>query len=47
MATIACPGTGLQGRAFAQVAAKRGDHVSAWNSSADRVTGSETVPARG
>ena len=33
MATIAFLGTGLLGSAFAEAAAKRGDHVTAWNRS--------------
>jgi len=34
MANIAYLGTGLLGAAFAQAAARRGDHVTAWNRSA-------------
>ena len=37
MATIAFLGTGLLGGAFAEAAAKRGDTVTAWNRSADKV----------
>jgi 3-hydroxyisobutyrate dehydrogenase len=37
MSTIAFLGTGLLGSAFAEAAAKRGDHVTAWNRSADKV----------
>lgn len=37
MATIAFLGTGLLGAAFAEAAAKRGDAVTAWNRSADKV----------
>src|SRR5471030_2903160 len=37
MATIAFLGTGLLGGAFAEAAAKRGDSVTAWNRSADKV----------
>ncbi|MFC5500309.1 NAD(P)-dependent oxidoreductase [Caenimonas terrae] len=37
MATIAFLGTGLLGSAFAEAAAKRGDTVTAWNRSADKV----------
>lgn len=37
MATIAFLGTGLLGSAFAEAAAKRGDDVTAWNRSADKV----------
>jgi 3-hydroxyisobutyrate dehydrogenase-like beta-hydroxyacid dehydrogenase len=37
MANIAFLGTGLLGGAFAEAAAKRGDHVTAWNRSADKV----------
>ena len=37
MATIAILGTGLLGSAFAEAAAQRGDTVTAWNRSADKV----------
>jgi 3-hydroxyisobutyrate dehydrogenase-like beta-hydroxyacid dehydrogenase len=37
MAQIAFLGTGLLGGAFAEAAAKRGDSVTAWNRSADKV----------
>ena len=37
MARIAFLGTGLLGGAFAQAAAQRGDTVTAWNRSADKV----------
>lgn len=37
MANIAFLGTGLLGAAFAEAAAKRGDVVTAWNRSADKV----------
>ena len=37
MAPIAFLGTGLLGGAFAQAAAQRGDTVTAWNRSADKV----------
>lgn len=37
MANIAFLGTGLLGAAFAEAAAKRGDSVTAWNRSADKV----------
>jgi len=37
MSTIAFLGTGLLGGAFAEAAAKRGDTVSAWNRSPDKV----------
>jgi len=37
MAHIAFLGTGLLGSAFAEAAAKRGDTVTAWNRSADKV----------
>ena len=37
MANIAFLGTGLLGGAFAEAAAKRGDAVTAWNRSADKV----------
>ena len=37
MATIAFLGTGLLGGAFAEAAATRGDTVTAWNRSADKV----------
>lgn len=37
MATIAFLGTGLLGGAFAEAAAKRGDTVTAWNRSVDKV----------
>lgn len=37
MATIAFLGTGLLGGAFAEACAKRGDTVTAWNRSADKV----------
>ena len=37
MANIAFLGTGLLGGAFAEAAAKRGDSVTAWNRSADKV----------
>ncbi|MEO7108281.1 MAG: NAD(P)-binding domain-containing protein, partial [Rhodoferax sp.] len=37
MAHIAFLGTGLLGGAFAEAAAKRGDTVTAWNRSADKV----------
>ena len=37
MAQIAFLGTGLLGSAFAEAAAKRGDTVSAWNRSMDKV----------
>lgn len=37
MAQIAFLGTGLLGGAFAEAAAKRGDAVTAWNRSADKV----------
>ena len=37
MANIAVLGTGLLGGAFAEAAAKRGDSVTAWNRSADKV----------
>jgi 3-hydroxyisobutyrate dehydrogenase-like beta-hydroxyacid dehydrogenase len=37
MAQIAFLGTGLLGGAFAEAAAKRGDRVTAWNRSADKV----------
>ncbi len=37
MAHIAFLGTGLLGAAFAEAAAKRGDTVTAWNRSADKV----------
>jgi 3-hydroxyisobutyrate dehydrogenase len=37
MATLAFLGTGLLGGAFAEAAAKRGDSVTAWNRSADKV----------
>ncbi len=37
MATIAFLGTGLLGGAFAEACAKRGDAVTAWNRSADKV----------
>lgn len=37
MATIAFLGTGLLGSAFAEAAAKRGDTVTAWNRSPDKV----------
>lgn len=37
MATIAFLGTGLLGGAFAEAAAKRGDTVTAWNRSPDKV----------
>jgi 3-hydroxyisobutyrate dehydrogenase len=37
MANIAFLGTGLLGSAFAEAAAKRGDTVTAWNRSADKV----------
>ena len=37
MANIAFLGTGLLGGAFAEAAAKRGDTVTAWNRSADKV----------
>jgi 3-hydroxyisobutyrate dehydrogenase-like beta-hydroxyacid dehydrogenase len=37
MANIAFLGTGLLGSAFAEAAAKRGDAVSAWNRSPDKV----------
>lgn len=36
MANIAFLGTGLLGGAFAEAASKRGDHVTAWNRSADK-----------
>jgi 3-hydroxyisobutyrate dehydrogenase-like beta-hydroxyacid dehydrogenase len=36
MANIAFLGTGLLGGAFAEAAAKRGDHVTAWNRSPDK-----------
>lgn len=39
MANIAFLGTGLLGSAFAEAAAKRGDHVTAWNRSPDKVQG--------
>ncbi len=38
MANIAFLGTGLLGGALAEAAAKRGDTVTAWNRSADKVT---------
>ncbi len=38
MANIAFLGTGLLGGAFAEAAAKRGDTVTAWNRSAEKVT---------
>jgi 3-hydroxyisobutyrate dehydrogenase len=38
MAHIAFLGTGLLGSAFAEAAAKRGDTVTAWNRSPDKVT---------
>ena len=38
MANIAFLGTGLLGGAFAESAAKRGDSVTAWNRSMDKVT---------
>lgn len=38
MANIAFLGTGLLGGAFAEAAAKRGDSVTAWNRSMDKVT---------
>lgn len=38
MANIAFLGTGLLGSAFAEAAAKRGDTVTAWNRSAEKVT---------
>jgi 3-hydroxyisobutyrate dehydrogenase-like beta-hydroxyacid dehydrogenase len=37
MSTIAFLGTGLLGGAFAEAASKRGDTVTAWNRSADKV----------
>ncbi len=37
MTKIAFLGTGLLGAAFAEAAAKRGDSVTAWNRSADKV----------
>src|SRR5450759_3820081 len=37
MSTIAFLGTGLLGSAFAEAAAKRGDTVTAWNRSMDKV----------
>ena len=37
MSTIAFLGTGLLGGAFAQAAAQRGDTVTAWNRSPDKV----------
>lgn len=37
MGTLAFLGTGLLGSAFAEAAARRGDTVSAWNRSADKV----------
>ncbi len=37
MANIAFLGTGLLGSAFAEAAVKRGDSVTAWNRSADKV----------
>lgn len=37
MASIAYLGTGLLGGALAEAAAKRGDAVTAWNRSADKV----------
>ena len=37
MANIAFLGTGLLGSAFAEAAAKRGDAVTAWNRSPDKV----------
>ena len=37
MSNIAFLGTGLLGGAFAQAAAKRGDTVTAWNRSPDKV----------
>ena len=37
MADIAFLGTGLLGSAFAEAAAKRGDTVTAWNRSIDKV----------
>ena len=39
MAHIAFLGTGLLGAAFAEAAAKRGDVVTAWNRSSDKVAG--------
>lgn len=39
MANIAFLGTGLLGGAFAEAAAKRGDTVTAWNRSPDKVQG--------
>jgi len=41
MATIAYLGTGLLGGAFAEAAAKRGDTVTAWNRSQDKLTALE------
>ena len=38
MANIAFLGTGLLGGAFAEAAAKRGDSVTAWNRTAEKVT---------
>ena len=38
MATIAFLGTGLLGGALAEAAARRGDSVTAWNRSMDKVT---------
>ena len=37
MSTIAFLGTGLLGGAFAEAASQRGDTVTAWNRSADKV----------
>ena len=37
MATIAVLGTGLLGSAFAEAAVKRGDTVTAWNRTPDKV----------
>jgi 3-hydroxyisobutyrate dehydrogenase-like beta-hydroxyacid dehydrogenase len=46
MATIAHLGTGLMGAALAEAAAKRGDHVSAWNRTASKAKALEAFGVR-
>ncbi len=46
MANIAFLGTGLMGAALAEAAAKRGDHVSAWNRTAAKAKALEVLGVR-
>jgi len=46
MAHIAFLGTGLLGSAFAEAAAKRGDTVTAWNRSPDKVAAPAAIASR-